>query len=71
MPEFDSRVGKYLGCRVFFIKEGYKGLVEGGSNIVEAEWVSVSGIINKVQPMGLLGLLYLVKRYNFPKSSGS
>ena len=47
-PAFDSRVGKYLGCRVFFIKEGYKGLVEGGDNVVEAEWASVSGIINKV-----------------------
>jgi 6-phosphofructokinase 1 len=34
---------------VFFIKEGYKGLVEGGDNVVEAEWASVSGIINKVE----------------------
>ncbi len=27
--------------------QGYQGLVDGGKNIVEAEWASVSGIINK------------------------
>ena len=42
-----DRFGKYLGCKVYFIKEGYQGMVDGGSNIVEAEWSSVSGIINK------------------------
>jgi 6-phosphofructokinase 1 len=36
-----------LGCKVYFIKEGYQGLVDGGKNIVEAKWESVSGIINK------------------------
>ncbi|XP_014246754.1 ATP-dependent 6-phosphofructokinase isoform X2 [Cimex lectularius] len=41
------RMGIYLGCRVHFIKEGYQGLVDGGSNIVEANWASVSGIISK------------------------
>ena len=42
------RFGKYLGCKVFFIKEGYQGLVDGGDNIVEATWESVSEIINTV-----------------------
>jgi 6-phosphofructokinase 1 len=32
---------------VFFIKEGYQGMVDGGEHIVEAQWSSVSGIINK------------------------
>ncbi|CAG7836459.1 unnamed protein product [Allacma fusca] len=41
------RVGIYLGCKVYFIKEGYQGLVDGGDNIVEASWSSVSGIIHK------------------------
>ena len=36
-----------MGCKVYFIKEGYQGLVDGGKNIVEAKWESVSGIINK------------------------
>ena len=40
-------MGIYLGCKVFFIKEGYQGMVDGGDNIVEASWSSVSGIINK------------------------
>jgi 6-phosphofructokinase len=38
---------RYLGCKVFFIKEGYQGMVDGGDHIVEAHWKSVSGIINK------------------------
>ncbi len=42
------RMGLYLGCRVFFIKEGYQGMVDGGEHIIEASWVSVSGIIHKV-----------------------
>lgn len=42
------RMGLYLGCRVYFIKEGYQGMVDGGDHIVEALWSSVSGIIHKV-----------------------
>ena len=42
------QMGLYLGCRVFFIKEGYQGMVDGGDHIIEASWVSVSGIIHKV-----------------------
>uniref|UniRef100_A0A1B6DHL7 ATP-dependent 6-phosphofructokinase n=4 Tax=Clastoptera arizonana TaxID=38151 RepID=A0A1B6DHL7_9HEMI len=41
------RMGIYLGCKVFFIKEGYQGMVDGGANIVEANWSSVSSIIHK------------------------
>lgn len=41
------RMGLYLGARVFFIREGYQGMVNGGDSIVEATWVSVSGIIHK------------------------
>jgi 6-phosphofructokinase 1 len=41
------RFGKYLGCKVYFIKEGYQGLVDGNCNIVEAGWSDVSGIMNK------------------------
>ena len=32
---------------MYFIKEGYQGMVDGGEHIVEAKWSSVSGIINK------------------------
>uniref|UniRef100_A0A5K3EQT8 6-phosphofructokinase n=1 Tax=Mesocestoides corti TaxID=53468 RepID=A0A5K3EQT8_MESCO len=39
------RMGLYCGCRVFFIKEGYQGLVDGKDNIVEASWADVSGIV--------------------------
>lgn len=38
------RMGLYCGCRVFFVKEGYQGLVDGGDNIKEASWADVSGI---------------------------
>lgn len=41
------RMGLYCGCRVFFIHEGYVGMVQGGKLIVEATWESVSGIIQK------------------------
>jgi len=41
------RFGIYLGCKVYFIKEGYQGMVDGGENIVEATWASVSGIIHR------------------------
>jgi 6-phosphofructokinase 1 len=43
------RMGIYVGAKVHFIKEGYQGMVDGGDNIVEANWSSVSGIIHKVQ----------------------
>ncbi|VFV30801.1 6-muscle [Lynx pardinus] len=36
------RVGIFTGARVFFVHEGYQGLVDGGDNIREATWESVS-----------------------------
>lgn len=47
------RMGLYLGCRVYFIYEGYQGMVDGGEYIKEAEWDSVSDIIQRG------GLLYI------------
>ncbi|XP_077296888.1 ATP-dependent 6-phosphofructokinase isoform X3 [Arctopsyche grandis] len=41
------RMGLYLGCKVYFIREGYQGMVDGGDNIQEANWSSVSSIIHK------------------------
>ncbi|XP_061181740.1 ATP-dependent 6-phosphofructokinase-like isoform X2 [Saccostrea echinata] len=41
------RMGAYLGCKVFYIKEGYQGMVDGGDNIVEATWASSSGIMQR------------------------
>ncbi|CAH2989379.1 unnamed protein product [Chilo suppressalis] len=41
------RMGIYLGCKVYFIREGYQGMVDGGDNIEEANWSSVSTIIHK------------------------
>ncbi|XP_059484289.1 ATP-dependent 6-phosphofructokinase isoform X2 [Neocloeon triangulifer] len=41
------RMGIYLGCKVYFIKEGYQGMVDGGENIQVANWSSVSSIIHK------------------------
>lgn len=41
------RMGLYLGCKVYFIKEGYQGMVDGDDYIVEASWASVSSIIHK------------------------
>ena len=48
------RMGLYIGARVFFIREGYQGMVDGGDNITEANWSSVSGIIHKVNKMHLI-----------------
>ncbi|KAM9786215.1 ATP-dependent 6-phosphofructokinase, muscle type-like [Neosynchiropus ocellatus] len=36
------RVGLYTGARVYFVHEGYQGLVDGGENIRPASWESVS-----------------------------
>ena len=41
------RFGIYLGCKMYFIKEGYQGMIDGGDHIVEADWASVSGIIHR------------------------
>lgn len=55
------RMGIYLGCKVFFIKEGYQGMVDGGSNIVEATWSSVSCIIHRVSSQHLIRFLNFVQ----------
>uniref|UniRef100_A0A3P8UQK0 ATP-dependent 6-phosphofructokinase n=1 Tax=Cynoglossus semilaevis TaxID=244447 RepID=A0A3P8UQK0_CYNSE len=36
------RVGIYTGAKVYFVHEGYQGLVDGGENIRLATWESVS-----------------------------
>ncbi|KAK2889350.1 hypothetical protein Q8A67_014725 [Cirrhinus molitorella] len=36
------RVGIYTGAKVYFVHEGYQGLVDGGGNIRQATWESVS-----------------------------
>ncbi|XP_061603139.1 ATP-dependent 6-phosphofructokinase, muscle type-like isoform X1 [Phyllopteryx taeniolatus] len=36
------RVGIYTGAKVYFVHEGYQGLVDGGENIRPATWESVS-----------------------------
>uniref|UniRef100_A0A8D0AEE9 ATP-dependent 6-phosphofructokinase n=1 Tax=Sander lucioperca TaxID=283035 RepID=A0A8D0AEE9_SANLU len=36
------RVGLYAGAKVYFVHEGYQGLVDGGDNIRPATWESVS-----------------------------
>ncbi|XP_058053393.1 ATP-dependent 6-phosphofructokinase isoform X2 [Anopheles bellator] len=41
------RMGIYVGCKVYFIREGYQGMVDGGDNIVETNWSSVSSIIHR------------------------
>ncbi|XP_037035820.1 ATP-dependent 6-phosphofructokinase isoform X2 [Bradysia coprophila] len=41
------RMGIYLGCKVYFIREGYQGMVDGGDNIEDANWSSVSSIIHR------------------------
>ncbi|XP_066544782.1 ATP-dependent 6-phosphofructokinase, liver type [Amia ocellicauda] len=40
-----TRMGIYVGAKVFLIYEGYQGLVDGGDNIKVANWQSVSNII--------------------------
>uniref|UniRef100_A0A8C5NHA4 6-phosphofructokinase n=1 Tax=Gouania willdenowi TaxID=441366 RepID=A0A8C5NHA4_GOUWI len=39
------RMGIYVGAKVYFIHEGYQGMVDGGDNIIEATWESVSSML--------------------------
>ncbi|XP_027004974.1 ATP-dependent 6-phosphofructokinase, platelet type isoform X1 [Tachysurus fulvidraco] len=39
------RMGIYVGAKVYFIREGYQGMVDGGDNIKEARWESVSSML--------------------------
>uniref|UniRef100_A0A3B3R855 Phosphofructokinase domain-containing protein n=1 Tax=Paramormyrops kingsleyae TaxID=1676925 RepID=A0A3B3R855_9TELE len=43
------RVGIYTGAKVFFIHEGYQGLVDGGDHIRPATWESVSMMLQLVR----------------------
>lgn len=40
------RMGLFLGCKVYLIREGYQGMCDGGDNFILADWKSVSGILN-------------------------
>ncbi|XP_048367658.1 ATP-dependent 6-phosphofructokinase, platelet type isoform X3 [Sphaerodactylus townsendi] len=39
------RMGIYVEAKVYFIYEGYQGMVDGGDNIAEVSWESVSSIL--------------------------
>ncbi|XP_074049312.1 ATP-dependent 6-phosphofructokinase, platelet type isoform X2 [Macrotis lagotis] len=39
------RMGLYVGAKVYFVYEGYQGMVDGGNNIVEVTWECVSSIL--------------------------
>ncbi|XP_077955811.1 ATP-dependent 6-phosphofructokinase, platelet type isoform X2 [Gasterosteus aculeatus] len=39
------RMGIYVEAKVYFIYEGYQGMVDGGDNIKEATWESVSSML--------------------------
>ncbi|MEE6467181.1 hypothetical protein FKM82_007158 [Ascaphus truei] len=39
------RMGIYVEAKVYFIHEGYQGMVDGGDNIIEVSWESVSSIL--------------------------
>ncbi|KAL1006726.1 hypothetical protein UPYG_G00075970 [Umbra pygmaea] len=40
------RMGIYVGAKVYFIREGYQGMVDGGEdNIQDASWESVSSML--------------------------
>uniref|UniRef100_A0A452GQY9 Phosphofructokinase domain-containing protein n=1 Tax=Gopherus agassizii TaxID=38772 RepID=A0A452GQY9_9SAUR len=44
------RVGIFTGAKVYFVHEGYQGLVDGGDNIQEATWERVSMMLQLVGP---------------------
>ncbi|XP_028933709.1 ATP-dependent 6-phosphofructokinase, platelet type isoform X5 [Ornithorhynchus anatinus] len=39
------RMGIYVEAKVYFVYEGYQGMVDGGDNIVEVSWENVSSIL--------------------------
>uniref|UniRef100_A0A2K5QPF4 Phosphofructokinase, muscle n=1 Tax=Cebus imitator TaxID=2715852 RepID=A0A2K5QPF4_CEBIM len=49
------RVGIFTGARVFFVHEGYQGLVDGGDHIREATWESVSMMLQLLSPLKIHG----------------
>lgn len=42
------RVALQLGMNVYFVKEGYYGLINGQDSIVKANWYDVSSILSLV-----------------------
>uniref|UniRef100_A0A3Q3VTT5 ATP-dependent 6-phosphofructokinase n=1 Tax=Mola mola TaxID=94237 RepID=A0A3Q3VTT5_MOLML len=42
-----TRMGIYVGAKVYLVHEGYQGLVDGGDNIKLANWHSVTNIIQQ------------------------
>ncbi|XP_046902967.1 ATP-dependent 6-phosphofructokinase, liver type [Hypomesus transpacificus] len=42
-----TRMGIYVGAKMYLIYEGYQGLVDGGDNIKLAHWQSVTDIIQQ------------------------
>ncbi|KAK2514452.1 hypothetical protein Q9966_015695 [Columba livia] len=52
------RVGIYTGAKVYFVHEGYQGLVDGGDNIKEATWESVSMMLQlKSSHLNIVGMV--------------
>ncbi|KAI2565358.1 LOW QUALITY PROTEIN: PFKM isoform 21 [Pan troglodytes] len=49
------RVGIFTGARVFFVHEGYQGLVDGGDHIKEATWESVSMMLQLLSSLKIHG----------------
>lgn len=39
------RMGIYLGSKVYLIKEGYQGMVDGKNGFELAAWTTVSGVV--------------------------
>lgn len=43
------RLSLQLGMNIYWIKEGYHGLIEGDEYIVKVDWYDVSSILHKVR----------------------
>ncbi|XP_044534300.1 ATP-dependent 6-phosphofructokinase, platelet type [Gracilinanus agilis] len=41
------RMGIYVGAKMYFVYEGYQGMVDGGSNITQVSWECVSSILQR------------------------
>lgn len=42
------RTSEQMGLNVYLVKEGYYGLIEGGTYIYKAHWYGVSSILSLV-----------------------
>uniref|UniRef100_A0A4W5LNC1 Phosphofructokinase domain-containing protein n=1 Tax=Hucho hucho TaxID=62062 RepID=A0A4W5LNC1_9TELE len=43
-----TRMGIFVGAKMYLVYEGYQGLVDGGDNIKLAHWQSVTNIIQQL-----------------------